>query len=169
MNSEHLHAYWRMEYIEAPRPKGSESRNPFRDLLDADDRAAYIVHRGEHCCICLNKYPYNGGHLLVLPFREVAELEKLTPEEYAELFELLRFGKRLLDETLKPEGLNVGLNLGAAAGAGVPTHLHLHIVPRWSGDTNFLPVLGGPRVLPIALDNLWERLSDRARALTATS
>lgn len=156
---QHLHAYWRMEYIEAP--KGPATGNPFRDMpLADDDRATHIVHRSSHTYLVLNRFPYNAGHLLVVPFREVADLPGLTAEERADFFNELILGEEVLRRALNPDGFNIGLNLGSAAGAGIPQHLHAHIVPRWSGDTNFMPVLGETRVLPQALDMMWKRLRE---------
>ncbi|MCF3651856.1 HIT family protein [Synoicihabitans lomoniglobus] len=162
-----LHAYWRMEYISAPRfPK---TDRPFTDLpLLGDDRAAFIVHRTELSYLMLNRFPYNPGHLLAIPFREVNELEDLTPEESADLMALIIFGKRIVSAALNPDGFNVGFNLGSAAGGSIP-HLHGHIVPRWNGDTNFMPVLGQTRTLPQALESTWEKLAETAAALSAQS
>ncbi len=163
---QHLHAYWRMEYIEAP--KDTPGANPFAQLPKlGDDRAARIVHRGTASYIVLNRFPYTAGHLLVVPFREVPELEDLTAAERAEFMELLIFGKRILQTALKPDGFNIGLNLGAAAGAGIPRHLHAHIVPRWNGDTNFMPVIGHTKVLPQSLAAMYDRLHAVARGLAA--
>ena len=155
----HLHAYWRMEYIEGPKP-GPEGVNPFLQALEAgDDREAQILHRAEHSFLILNKFPYNAGHLLVLPYREVPELDDLEPEERADLMESITFGKGLLQKALNPDGFNIGFNFGASAGAGIPSHLHAHIVPRWNGDTNFMPVLGNTRVLPQSLQAMYDRLA----------
>ncbi len=154
----HLHSYWRIEYVKAPRQEG-EFANPFVEIpKSADDRAVHLVHRGEHTYIVLNKFPYSPGHLLVVPYREVATLEELTAEERAELMDHLVLGQKLLEESVQPHGFNIGFNLGAAAGAGIPKHLHAHIVPRWEGDTNFMPVLGDTRVLPESMDRMWEKL-----------
>jgi ATP adenylyltransferase len=113
--------------------------------------------------VTLAKYPYNPGHLLVLPTRHVGDLEEVEPDEAAEVFELLRRSTAALSETLEPHGFNIGLNLGRAAGAGIPEHLHWHVVPRWSGDTNFMPVIGETRVLPELLEQTYERLAPRFR------
>ncbi len=162
---EQLHPYWRMEYIEAPRYPNSE--RPFTDLPALnDDRSALIVHRREHSYLLMNRFPYNAGHLLAIPFREVCELEELTPEERADLFEIVVFGQRLLTAALKPNGFNVGFNLGTAAGGSI-SHLHGHIVPRWNGDNNFMPVLGQTRTLPQSLAAMWERLTEVAPTLDA--
>jgi len=152
-----LHAYWRMEYIEAPRYPARMKR-PFTELPAlGDDRAAFIVHRAAHAYLVLNRFPYNPGHLLAVPFREITEIEKLTPAESAGLMAEIVFAKKLLAAALKPDGFNIGFNLGAAAGGSIP-HLHAHIVPRWTGDTNFMPVIGQTRTLPESLEALWERL-----------
>lgn len=162
---EQLHAYWRMEYIEAPRYP--ETKRPFTELPAlGDDRAALIVHRGPLSYLLMNRFPYNAGHLLAIPYREVAELEQLNPAERADLMETIVLGKRLLTEAIKPDGFNVGFNLGTAAGGSIP-HLHAHIVPRWNGDTNFMPVIGRTRTLPQSLEAMWERLSSVARTLPA--
>lgn len=158
LQMQQLHAYWRMEYIEAPRYPPA-MRRPFSELPAlGDDRTALIVHRTALSYLLLNRYPYNPGHLLVVPFREVTEIEELKAEERADLFEELTFGKRLLSAAMKPDGFNVGFNLGTAAGGSI-AHLHGHIVPRWNGDNNFMPVLAQTRILPQSLDATWERLA----------
>jgi len=162
---EQLHAYWRMEYIEAPRYP-AEMKRPFTDLPAlGDDRAAFIVHRAAHAYLVLNRFPYNPGHLLAVPYREVTELEDLRAEECAALMDEIVFAKRLLSAALKPDGANVGFNLGSAAGGSIP-HLHAHIVPRWNGDTNFMPVIGQTRTLPQSLEATWERLTAVVPTLT---
>ena len=162
---EQLHPYWRMEYIEAPRYP--DSQRPFTDLPALnDDRTALIVHRRPHSYLLMIRFPYNAGHLLAIPFREVCELEELNPEERADLFEIVVYGKRLLTAALKPDGFNVGFNLGTAAGGSI-SHLHGHIVPRWNGDNNFMPVLGQTRTLPQSLEAMWERLTEVAPTLDA--
>jgi ATP adenylyltransferase len=161
---EQLHAYWRMEYIEAPRYPAAMKR-PFSELPElGDDRAALIVHRSTLSYLVLNRFPYNPGHLLAVPFREIVDLEALTVAERSDLMEAIVFGKRLLGSALKPDGFNVGFNLGSAAGGSIP-HLHAHIVPRWNGDTNFMPVIGQTRTLPQALESTWERLTAAAKEL----
>lgn len=153
-----LHSYWRMPYIEAPKPETGEG-NPFVDLPQmGDDRAALILWRGSFTYLVLNKFPYNAGHLLAIPYREVGRLKDLSVEERAELMDALVHGEAILQNAIKPDGFNVGFNFGRAAGAGIPTHLHGHIVPRWNGDHNFMPVLSDTRVLPESLDSMWERL-----------
>ncbi len=154
-----------MEYIEAPRYPAAH-RRPFSELPAlGDDRAALIVHRSALSYLILNRFPYNPGHLLVVPFREVSDLIELTPVERADLMEELVFGQKLLNATLKPDGINCGFNLGSAAGGSI-AHLHGHLVPRWNGDNNFMPVLAHTRILPQALDATWERLAAAAAAMT---
>ena len=159
---EQLHPYWRMAYIEAPRYP-TKLKRPFTDLPAlGDDRAALILHRSRHSYLLLNRFPYNPGHLLAVPFREVTGLEELTPAERADLMEELEVGRGMLAAALQPNGFNVGFNLGSAAGGSI-AHLPGHIVPRWAGDNNFMPVIGHTRILPQSLDAMWDRLSgDRA-------
>jgi ATP adenylyltransferase len=162
---EQLHPYWRMEYIEAPRYP--ETKRPFTELPAlGDDRSALVVHRSQLSYLLMNRFPYNPGHLLAIPFREVSELEELNPAERADLMETVVFAKRLLTVAIKPDGFNVGFNLGSAAGGSI-AHLHGHIVPRWKGDNNFMPVIGHTRILPQSLDATWERLSAVAASLPA--
>lgn len=154
-----LHAYWRMEYIEAPRYP-AEMKRPFTELPAlGDDRAALIVHRSSLSYLILNRFPYNPGHLLAVPFREVTDLDQLTSAERFDLFEEIIFAQRLLAAALRPEGFNIGFNLGFAVAGGSIPHLHGHIVPRWNGDNNFMPVLAQTRILPQSLDATWEKLS----------
>jgi len=164
-----LHAYWRMEYIEAPRyPR--EMKRPFTELPAlGDDRAALIVHRSKLSYLILNRFPYNPGHLLAVPYREVTELEALDAAERADLFDEVIRAQTILTAALKPEGFNIGFNLGNAVAGGSIAHLHGHIVPRWNGDNNFMPVLGQTRILPQSLDATWEKLSAAAAALGAKS
>jgi len=165
---EQLHPYWRMDYIEAPRYPAAMSR-PFTELpAMGDDRTALIVHRSVLSYLLLNRFPYNPGHLLAIPFREVTDLEELSQAERNDLNDEIVFAKRLLTAALKPDGFNIGYNLGAASGGSI-AHLHGHIVPRWAGDNNFMPVLGKTRILPQSLDATWVRLSDVAAACAPAS
>lgn len=155
-----LHPYWRMDYIEAPRYPAT--KRPFSELPAlGDDQTALIVHRTRLSYLILNRFPYNPGHLLAVPFRAVVDLDELEPIERADLMEIIVWGKKLLQATLKPDGFNVGFNLGSASGGSI-AHLHAHIVPRWNGDNNFMPVLGQTRILPQALAATWKRLSAAA-------
>jgi ATP adenylyltransferase len=161
-----LHAYWRMEYIEAPRYPASMQR-PFTELPAlGDDRAALIVHRSKLSYLVLNRFPYNPGHLLVVPFREVTELEQLNAQERGDVFDEIIFGQALLTAALRPDGFNIGFNLGASVAGGSIAHLHGHIVPRWNGDNNFMPVLAQTRILPQSLDTTWEKLTAAIQGLT---
>jgi ATP adenylyltransferase len=157
LTMQQLHPYWRMDYIEAPRYPAT--KKPFTELPAlGDDRAALIVHRSPLSYLLLNRYPYNPGHLLAVPFREVVELEELNAAGRTDLMEIIITAQQLLRAALKPDGFNIGFNVGSSAGGSIP-HLHAHIVPRWNGDNNFMPVLGQTRVLPQALDATWERLA----------
>jgi ATP adenylyltransferase len=154
-----LHAYWRMEYIEAPRYPASMKR-PFTELPAlGDDKAALIIHRSKRSYLVLNRFPYNPGHLLAVPFREVTELEQLNTGERADLFEEIILGQEILRAALKPDAFNIGFNLGSAVAGGSIAHLHGHIVPRWNGDNNFMPVIGQTRILPQSLDATWQKLA----------
>lgn len=156
---ERLHAYWRMPYIEAPKQGDEQGGNPFvRIPLAEDEKAALLLWRSQHCYIALNKFPYNAGHLLVIPYREVPRLDGLNATERADLMEGIVKAQAILSRALAPDGFNVGFNFGAAGGAGIPQHLHCHIVPRWNGDTNFMPVLADTRVIPQSMEAMWERL-----------
>jgi ATP adenylyltransferase len=159
-----LHAYWRMEYIEAPRL--ADGGNPFTDLPAlGDDAKALIVHRSKLSYLVLNRYPYNPGHLLAVPFRNAADLTELDSAERADLMDEIILGKDILKSAVSPNGFNVGFNLGAAAGGSIP-HLHAHIVPRWNGDTNFMPVIGQTRVLPQSLEAMYTRLRSTVEKLS---
>jgi ATP adenylyltransferase len=158
-----LHPYWRMDYIEAPRYPATQ--RPFTELPAlGDDRTALIVHRSRLSYLILNRFPYNPGHLLAVPFRAVVDLEELQRSEQADLMDIIVVGKKLLQSVLKPDGFNIGFNLGSASGGSI-AHLHAHIVPRWNGDNNFMPVIGHTRVLPQALSATWERLHKVAGSL----
>jgi ATP adenylyltransferase len=124
-----------------------------------DDEATGILHRGERCFAILNRFPYGSGHLLVMPFREVAELAALTDDEHAELWSTVRDAVAAVTSAYSPHGVNVGVNLGEAAGAGVPGHLHVHVLPRWHADSNFMTAIAETRVLPEALEQSWAKLT----------
>jgi ATP adenylyltransferase len=163
---EYLHAYWRMDYIE--KTTHDKSGNPFVALpQNQDDAATYLLWRGPSAYLVMNTYPYTGGHLLAVPYREVPDLQALQPQERSDLMETVVRGQRILQEGLRPHGFNIGMNLGSAAGAGIPRHLHIHIVPRWHGDTNFMPIVGQTRVLSKCLSTLWERLRAISDSLDA--
>lgn len=148
-----------MPYIKEPSEKGARRGNPFLEIPQTlDPKADLLLYKGAHSFIVMNKFPYNAGHLLCIPYREVGDLEDLSTAEYQDLCSTVLKGKKLLRLALRPDAFNIGYNLGASAGAGIPGHLHCHIVPRWSGDTNFMPVISDTRVLPEAMAAMWERL-----------
>jgi ATP adenylyltransferase len=162
---DHLHAYWRMEYIEAPRrPNGG---NIFVELPAlGDDAKALIIHRSPLSYLILNRFPYNPGHLMAVPFRTVSDLAELDAAERADLMDEIILGQEILRAAISPNGFNLGFNLGTAAGGSI-AHLHAHIVPRWTGDTNFMPVIGQTRVLPESLDAMFRKLKTTADQLAA--
>jgi len=124
----------------------------------SEDRSRLILYRGDHAFVLMNKYPYTNGHLMVVPYRHSADLEALEEAEILEMHRLLVLCRKILEETMAPDGFNIGVNLGRAAGAGIEAHLHLHIVPRWKGDTNFMPVFADVRVIPQHLEETYDVL-----------
>ena len=154
---ESLHAPWRIEYILAPKPSLPESLFT-RIAQSSDDEANYVIARDRTCYALLNTYPYTGGHLMIVPYKQTPDLNDLTDQEMADLFTLTRRCQNALSKVMKPDGFNIGINLGKVAGAGILEHLHIHIVPRWLGDTNFMPVLANTTVVPQALKELAGKL-----------
>jgi ATP adenylyltransferase len=154
---ESLHAPWRIEYILAPKPVQPESLFS-RIAQSSEDEANYVIARERTCFALLNTYPYTGGHLMVVPYKQVQDLNGLTEGEMADLMRLTRRCQNALARVMKPEGFNIGINLGKVAGAGILEHLHVHVVPRWQGDTNFMPVLASTTVVPQALKDLAAQL-----------
>lgn len=153
---ERLWAPWRMAYI----GQGEVDGCIFCDKPALEDSEAMIVYRSQLGFIMLNAYPYNNGHLLVSPYKHTAEMTDLNSEERLELMNLVEMGISGLKKACSPDGFNVGVNLGRVAGAGVAGHLHFHIVPRWNGDTNFMPVLSDIKVLPEALESVWASVKE---------
>ena len=153
---------WRMAYIRAAKDAADDEGCIFCDLpAEGDDERTGILVRGELAFVILNSYPYNPGHLMVAPFRHVGEFGALEAPEHAEIDSLVARSVRALDEEMQPHGYNLGMNLGRVAGAGIPGHVHWHVVPRWNGDTNFMPVVGQTRVLPELLEETYEKLRPR--------
>lgn len=150
-----LWAPWRLTYV-------TTAQAPAPDCVFCDTTSGrdldLVVYRGQHCYVILNLYPYNNGHLMVVPNRHLSALAALSPEEQTELMVLTRLSEMALTEAYRPQGINVGINLGKAAGAGIENHLHIHVVPRWSGDTNFMTAVGQTRVLPEELPATVARL-----------
>lgn len=155
---EPLHAPWRIQYILGPKPAPSDQSLFTRLAQSNDDTTHHIIARDRTCFAMLNTYPYNGGHLMVIPYKQVFDFNGLTDEEMLDLMKLTRRCQNALTQVMKPDGFNLGVNLGTVAGAGIAEHLHIHIVPRWNGDTNFMPVLAGTTVLPQALTELAAKL-----------
>ncbi len=146
---------WRIEYILQKKPDGCVFCKGCQADMDAEN---LILHRGEYNFVILNRYPYNNGHLMVVPYRHINMLNNLTADEQLEMMQLVSLCIEVLKDSMHPDGFNVGMNLGAPAGAGIKDHIHMHIVPRWTGDTNFMPVLADTRVIVEALDQTYARL-----------
>lgn len=157
-----LWAPWRISYIVNDKEGGCIF---CKGCAAGDDRSRLVLHRGELTIVMLNKYPYNNGHLMVAPRRHVGAIEQLTQDEAGDLIATIQRCCVLLKKVLSPEGFNIGANLGKVAGAGIEDHLHFHIVPRWGGDTNFMPVLADTRVIPEHLEQTYDRLLQAAKDL----
>ena len=152
-----LHAPWRIEYILAPKPELSVGL--FAQIAQSsDDEANLVVVRDRTCFALLNRYPYTGGHLLVVPYKQSPDLNGLTDDELADLWKLTRRCANVLKQVMKPDGFNIGVNLGKVAGAGILEHVHVHVVPRWVGDMNFMAVIADTSVVPQALTELAAKL-----------
>ena len=148
-----------MEYMSGAGEESSSRGCVFCDhLAQGDDEAAHILFRGDHVFVLLNAYPYNTGHLMIAPLRHAGDLVELSAEERRELIDLTSSSVDIVRSALGAEGFNTGMNLGAAGGAGIPGHLHMHVVPRWGGDTNFMPVVGETKVLPEMLADTYAKL-----------
>ncbi len=149
-----LWAPWRMQYIGGPRSDGCilcEKRT-------GDDEKNLVLARGDHAYVLMNIYPYNSGHLMIAPYRHLDCLEKLSPEEMTEMMTWARTSEQALRAAFYAEGFNIGINIGKVAGAGIDGHVHMHVVPRWNGDTNFMPVLGETKVIPEYLEETYAKL-----------
>lgn len=160
MANKPLWAPWRIDYILGEKPDGCVFCAMPRE---GDDRKRYILYRGETCYVILNLFPYNNGHLMIVPFRHVSDYSSLDSAELAESAELTKKSVIALKQAFKPEGFNIGVNQGAVAGAGIEEHLHLHIVPRWHGDFNYMPVIGQTKVIPQHLSRTYDALADKFR------
>ena len=155
---EKMWAPWRIEYIQMEKPEGCILCDKPKQKNDV---ANYILYRGDKNFIIMNSYPYNPGHLMVAPYRHVANLEELTDEERHEHFNIVSRSVELLKEVFNPAGFNIGMNISRIAGAGIDDHIHTHIVPRWQGDTNFMPVIADVRVMPEALAETYDKLQGK--------
>jgi ATP adenylyltransferase len=163
--TEQLWAPWRLKYIEnADKTPGCI----FCEFPKLDrDAELYILHRSEHAFLILNAFPYSNGHLMVVPYQHTASMDTLSEEEMLDVMRLTRVAIRALKATFKPDGFNLGVNMGRVAGAGIADHLHWHIVPRWNGDTNFMPVLADVRVIPESLEVVYSRVAEQIPAALA--
>ncbi|MEE8149554.1 MAG: HIT domain-containing protein [candidate division Zixibacteria bacterium] len=155
MSDEKLWSPWRAGFILSKKEKGCLF---CKRLKEKDSVKNLIVYRGKKALVILNKFPYNAGHTMIVPIRHVGQIEKLRADEAAEFFELLQKTVAIIKKVLKPTSMNLGMNLGKASGAGVPGHLHMHIVPRWTGDTNFMPIIGKTKVISLPLDPIYKKL-----------
>ncbi len=156
MANQRIWAPWRLAYVK-DAAKNEECIFCTKPA-EGDDEATFVVHRGERCFVILNTFPYTNGHLMVAPFEHVAALEQLDEESVAEMMALAQRAIRILGDAYGPDGYNVGVNQGRVAGAGMESHIHLHVVPRWGGDTNFMPVLADTRVMPQSLEDSYAAL-----------
>jgi ATP adenylyltransferase len=153
---DHLWAPWRSTYM---KNKGDRSRCIFCDAANSDrDEDTLVVHRAQFNFVILNRYPYTSGHLMIAPYQHVSRLQQVDDQTTDEMMRLARLAERLLEEAYRPQGLNVGMNLGEAAGAGIEQHIHLHVLPRWLGDANFMTTIGDARVLPEDLAKTFAKL-----------
>ena len=153
---ENLWAPWRLDYITSQHDSGGcvFCKSP----KNKDDKQNHIIFRGTHCYVILNKFPYNNGHVMVLPYQHISDLLDLSEEADSECQELIKKTIKAIRRVFNPQGINVGLNLGIAAGAGIAEHMHYHILPRWQGDTNFMPVIAGVKVISESLDSAYFKL-----------
>jgi ATP adenylyltransferase len=154
----YIYSPWRLEYVLSK--KGKECIFCHNEK-ETDDAKHLIVYRSTFSYVIINLYPYNNGHLMVVPFRHVSSLVDLTEDEMNDLFKTVQFTENVLRKAYHPEGINIGLNLGKAAGAGIDEHLHVHLVPRWVGDCNFMSVVGGVRVIPEAFEQTYKLLQEQ--------
>ncbi len=155
---EQIWAPWRIKYIQMAQIEGCILCDKPKENNDALN---YILYRGDKNFVIMNSYPYNPGHLMIAPYRHIANLEELTDEELHEHFNVVSRSIKLLKQVFKPDGFNLGINMGKVAGAGINDHIHTHIVPRWQGDTNFMPVLADVKVVPEALTETYEKLKGK--------
>ncbi len=159
MKRNNLWAPWRIAYIESfEKEQKIDSECIFCNKKEADEKKYYILAKGKYSFSLLNLYPYNNGHLMVAPYRHIGDLSSLEDDEILEMFNFVKIFKEKIKEKMKCDGFNIGINLGRTAGAGVEDHIHIHLVPRWNGDTNFMPIIGDAKVIPQSLEKTWELL-----------
>ena len=160
-----LWAPWRMKYINSiPDTPGGECIFCTKPAENEDVKNC-IVHRGEHCFVILNIYPYNNGHLMVVPYKHTPNLSDLDDAEKLDIMNTVDVVLRAMKSIMNPDGFNIGMNMGRSAGAGITEHLHVHIVPRWTGDTNFMPIIGGTKVISESLDDTAKKIGDAIRGV----
>lgn len=155
---EHLWAPWRMAYIDSNPSQEKQGCIFCVKAAESDDEKNLIVHRGEHCFVLMNLFPYNNGHLMIAPYAHVPGIQDLDPETLTDIMVTAQQALTALDNAIHPHGYNMGVNQGTVAGAGIADHVHYHVVPRWNGDTNFMPVLADTKVMPDYLDNTWKQI-----------
>ena len=163
---ERLWAPWRLEYIKSTQDDEQECIF-CQKQKETDDKENLIVYRSNLSFVIMNKFPYNNGHLMVVPYIHEADLTKFTDDVLLDMQHLLQLSLKALNETMNPHGINIGVNLGRSAGAGIVDHLHYHIVPRWNGDTNYMPVLAGTKVISEALEDSWQKLHTSFKKLSS--
>ena len=159
-----LYSPWRMKYILSK--KDDECIFCIRPS-EANDEKHLILYRSHHSFVIMNLFPYNNGHLMAIPYKHVSKLGDLSKEEISDLFETVQLCEKVMHETFSPDGLNIGMNLGKAAGAGIDTHLHVHIIPRWSGDVNFMTAVGATRVIPDSFENSFKQLKEKFEIISS--
>lgn len=157
---EKIWAPWRIKYIKKVGKKGCVF---CRTIKSKNDRKNYILYRGDHSFIILNIYPYNNGHLMVAPFRHKPSLRQLKKNEITDMMSLVQIAQNTLDKTIRPDGYNIGINEGKISGAGIVGHVHIHIVPRWNGDTNFMTAIANAKVIPQPLNDLYSKLKRKLK------
>jgi len=156
---EKLWAPWRMEYIEGIDVENCGECIFCEKPKERDDRKNFIIHRGKQCFVILNIFPYNNGHLMIVPYRHISEYEDLDSKTLLEMMDIVKIVIKAMKKNMRPDGFNIGMNLGRSAGAGIAEHLHLHVVPRWNGDTSFISVTGGTKVISESLEDTYDKLS----------
>ncbi len=153
---DHLYTPWRRDYIQTAKTPGCI----FCNAINQPDSEALVIYRAQHSYVILNRYPYTNGHLMVVPYLHMDTIEMLDPDIRAEMMELVSKAMLILREVYQPHGFNLGGNIGSAAGAGIAEHVHLHVLPRWNGDTNFMTAVGNTRILPETIEDTWQRIHD---------
>ena len=152
-----LYSPWRIQYILSKKEKGCIfCVKP----SEGDDKKNLILYRSKHNFVIMNIYPYNNGHIMIVPYKHVATMQDLNDDELFDMIKTLRLSEKVIKKVYNPDGINVGMNLGKAAGAGIDEHLHIHVVPRWNGDVNFMTVIGGYRVIPESFETTYFKLKE---------